>query len=323
VAVLNIDSVLTSSQCTPETSRVQICNVRKSTISVDGPPGKVAAFSKDLDFLPGHKRGLMTAYGGICHAASVYDTIHVQEIVGDMHLDRTPNSPVISLANGRPYEGKTAKELFENIVQELLLDVVRWETNLNGAVKHARSLGASSCRIYEFRKSHPMEEQRTTLESNIPAFKASVEDIVGTMFEFASPENYPATALQAKLAIVGMSCRFPGGANDTDRFWDLLHQGLDVHRTVPPDRFDVSTHCDSEGKRTNATHTPYGCFIDEPGLFDAAFFNMSPREAEQTDPMHRLALVTAYEALEMAGHVNGQSIDTHRIGTFYGQAYVV
>jgi acyl transferase domain-containing protein len=62
--------------------------------------------------------------------------------------------------------------------------------------------------------------------------------------------------------------------------------------------------------------------MDNPGLFDAAMFNMSPREAAQTDPMQRLALVTAYEALEMAGYVPNRtpSTNTHRIGTFFGQA---
>lgn len=72
----------------------------------------------------------------------------------------------------------------------------------------------------------------------------------------------------------------------------------------------------------NASHTPYGCFIDEPGLFDAPFFNMSPREAQQTDPMQRLAIVTAYEALEGAGYVANRTPSSRleRIGTFYGQA---
>lgn len=46
----------------------------------------------------------------------------------------------------------------------------------------------------------------------------------------------------------------------------------------------------------------YRCFIDKPGLFDNRFFNMSPREAVQTNPMHRLALITVYEALEMSGY---------------------
>ena len=96
-----------------------------------------------------------------------------------------------------------------------------------------------------------------------------------------------------------MSGRFPD-ADNIESLWSLLEQGLDVHRRVPPDRFDVDAHYDPTGKRKNTSHTPYGCFINEPGLFDARFFNMSPREAYQTDPMGRLALVTAYEALEMS-----------------------
>ena len=68
--------------------------------------------------------------------------------------------------------------------------------------------------------------------------------------------------------------------------------------------------------------TQYGCFIDDPGLFDAPFFNMSPREAQVVDPQMRLSLVTAFEALEMAGHVLGRTSSTssERVGTYYGQA---
>ncbi|KAL8715827.1 MAG: hypothetical protein Q9220_000494 [cf. Caloplaca sp. 1 TL-2023] len=90
---------------------------------------------------------------------------------------------------------------------------------------------------------------------------------------------------------------------------------------VPPDRFDVEKHYDPSGKKRNTSHTPYGCFIEEPGLFDPRFFNMSPREATQTDPMHRLGLTSAYEALEMSGYVPNRTPSTRldRIGTFYGQ----
>jgi acyl transferase domain-containing protein len=71
-----------------------------------------------------------------------------------------------------------------------------------------------------------------------------------------------------------------------------------------------------------ANFLEFGCFIDEPGLFDAPFFNMSPREALQTDPMQRLALVTAAEALERSGYVPNRtaSTDLSRVGTFYGCA---
>jgi acyl transferase domain-containing protein len=85
---------------------------------------------------------------------------------------------------------------------------------------------------------------------------------------------------QSKLAIVGMSCRLPGGATNTEKFWEILEQGLDVSRSIPADRFDIDTHYDPTGKQLNKTMTQYGCFIDEPGMFDAPFFNMSPREAQ-------------------------------------------
>lgn len=123
-----------------------------------------------------------------------------------------------------------------------------------------------------------------------------------------------------KIAVVGMSGRFPG-APDVQSLWDVLQSGRDMHRTIPADRFNVDTHFDPSGQKVNTSHTPYGCFIEEPGLFDPRFFNMSPREAVQTDPMHRLALVTAYEALEMSGFVlnSTPSTQANRVGTFYGQ----
>ena len=77
-----------------------------------------------------------------------------------------------------------------------------------------------------------------------------------------------------------MVCRFPGGADDTEKSWELLVQGRDVHAPVPADRFDIVSHVDPTGEKSNTSKTPYGCFIDSPGLFDTFFFGMSPREAE-------------------------------------------
>lgn len=128
--------------------------------------------------------------------------------------------------------------------------------------------------------------------------------------------------MQSRIAIVGMAYRSPGDATDPDKYWEVLEQGLDVHRKVPADRFDVDVHTDPTGKRTNTSITPYGCFVDHPGLFDAHFFNMSQREAEETCPIQRLALVTAYEALERSGYVANRTSFTNlsRISTFYGQS---
>ncbi|KAJ0302782.1 hypothetical protein COL516b_006819 [Colletotrichum fioriniae] len=116
-----------------------------------------------------------------------------------------------------------------------------------------------------------------------------------------------------------MSGRFPDAAN-LDEFWDVLYQGRDVHRQIPEDRFDAVSHHDATGRRKNTSKVMNGCWIEEPGLFDAKFFNISPKEAEQSDPGQRLALETAYEALEMAGIVPDRTPSTQRdrVGVFYG-----
>jgi len=122
-----------------------------------------------------------------------------------------------------------------------------------------------------------------------------------------------------KLAIIGMSGRFPG-AKDVDAFWDLLYQGLDVHKPAPALHWDVKTHVDPTGARKNTSATPFGCWLDDPAEFDARFFNISPREAPHIDPAQRLALMTAYEAIEQAGLVPDATPSTRRdrVGVFYG-----
>ncbi|CAK3990765.1 polyketide synthase [Lecanosticta acicola] len=123
----------------------------------------------------------------------------------------------------------------------------------------------------------------------------------------------------SKLAIVGFGGRFPE-ADSLDEFWQLLQDGRDVHKPIPADRFDAEAHWDPTGKRRNTSKVKHGCFIRQPGLFDEKFFNMSPREAANSDPAQRLAITTAYEAMEMAGMVPDATNSTRRdrVGIFYG-----
>lgn len=130
----------------------------------------------------------------------------------------------------------------------------------------------------------------------------------------------PPNPKTAKLAIIGMAGRFPGGADNTEEFWNLLYEGLDVCKSVPPRRWDVETHIDLTLKKKNTGGVPWGCWLDDAGLFDARFFNISPREAPQMDPAQRLALMTAYEAIEEAGIVADATPSTRpdRVGVFFG-----
>lgn len=122
-----------------------------------------------------------------------------------------------------------------------------------------------------------------------------------------------------EIAIVGMSGRFPN-ASSLEEFWDVLYRGLDVHERVPLMRWDEKTHVDATGERKNTSATPYGCWLKQPDLFDPKFFGMSPREATVVDPAQRLALLTAYEALEQAGIVPDRTPSTKkdRVGVCYG-----
>lgn len=232
--------------------------------------------------------------------------------------------PLYSTSTGRPFKGKTATQLLENIVTEVLTEAIKWGLVIEGVVQQAADSGAAQVQLTVFRNSLPVQELLTYAKENLsPEVMTRHEEIVPWLhnLEPATGVSGPRGPMQSKIAIVGMACRLPGGADTTDKFWDLLEAGLDVSMKHPADRWDVDKYFDPTGKRNNSSATPYGCFINEPGLFDAPFFNMSPREAEQIDPMQRLALVTAYEALERSGYVANrtQATKLERIGTFYGQ----
>jgi acyl transferase domain-containing protein/acyl carrier protein len=105
------------------------------------------------------------------------------------------------------------------------------------------------------------------------------------------------------LAIVGIGCRLPGGANDPDSFWRLLCDGIDAIREVPPDRWNAARFYDPRAGRPGKSCTRWGGFIDGIDQFDANFFGISPREAARIDPQQRLLLETAWEAVEDGGQV--------------------
>ena len=104
------------------------------------------------------------------------------------------------------------------------------------------------------------------------------------------------------IAIVGMSCRFPGGANSPIKLWSMLVNGQDAWSDVPLDRFRWQSFHHPDKGMTGVTNHRGGHFLDQDiSLFDASFFGISPTEAHSMDPQQRILLEVTYEAMEDAG----------------------
>jgi len=127
--------------------------------------------------------------------------------------------------------------------------------------------------------------------------------------EFAPEKTSTANTLAQEsntedaIAIIGLSCRFPGGANTPETYWDLLLQGFDAISDIPPDRWDINAYYDADLDKPGKMYTRKGAFLEGSiQAFDANFFGITPREAEMMDPQQRLLLEVTWEAFERAGY---------------------
>ncbi|KAJ5358433.1 uncharacterized protein N7496_010846 [Penicillium cataractarum] len=301
----------------PTHTRPYISAYLSHAVTISGPPTSLFSLRQSAEFTSLAPRSIpiFAPY----HSSSLFNPSDSESILGNLlanEKETTSNIPFISSTSGRLFEGTNVRSRFEYALAQILLETLRWQSFVNGMI--AALPGHDTPEAPQF-------HVQSFGSSAGPRLAEAIEAATGLTRYQPAPSTNPALKPtenidSSKIAIIGYSGRYPH-AECNEEFWDLLIKGLDVHEVVPATHWDARTHVAEPGKgKKNTSATPYGCWLQNPAAFDARFFNLSPREAPQVDPAQRIALMTAYEAMERAGLVPNATPSTakDRVGVWYG-----
>jgi iterative type I PKS product template protein len=307
----------------PQLQRISVGVVSDGWVTLIGTPSSFArlvASSPEINNAP----HIPTDVGGPSHTDSM-PIPDIQEMVGKSTiLNRTIDWSKVIMSDPAGGVDPCRHATLRDLVGEVLINILERPLRIDKATKNcsqrlrdavSETGQVSKLIVHEMGKTPHMNFVQKSLKAanlTYELFSSNVPDLV-------DPEFSNTRGSSDLVAIVGMGGRFP--ENDTiDGFWkDLLAKRCHIKK-IPKTRFDVDRYYDATHKLKNSTAAKEGAWLRDPGLFDHRFFNISPREAMQLDPVARLALTTTHEALEMAGYYPGATPSTNpdRVATFFG-----
>ncbi|BBY80875.1 putative polyketide synthase [Mycolicibacterium pulveris] len=220
------------------------------------------------------------------------------------------------------------KRLVTNYLRDAVAEVTRMDAAEIREDAGFFDLGMDSLMAVELRRriEHGVgKEIPVTLVMDHPRLSDAADYLLGDVLglaEAADPTpqraSAQATRTEEPIAVIAVSCRFPGAPNP-EAFWELLSRGIDAIQEIPEDRFDVDEFYDPDPDAPGKTYTRFGGFLDAVDEFDPEFFGISPREAVWIEPQQRLMLETVWEGLERAGYAPA-ALRGSRTGIFTGVA---
>ncbi|OHU31154.1 polyketide synthase [Mycobacteroides franklinii] len=229
-------------------------------------------------------------------------------------VERLTNAPV-----------QQRKKLLTDYLRDSVAEVTRVDVSEIREDAGFFDLGMDSLMAVELRRRMEQgvgKEIPVTLVMDHPRISDVADYLLGDVLGLneqakSAPQRTAATTrTDEPIAIVAVSCRFPG-APDPEAFWEVLSGGVDVIREVPEDRFDIDEFYDPDPEVAGKTYTRFGGFLDGIDGFDPEFFGISPREAVWIEPQQRLMLETVWEGLERAGYAPA-ALRGSRTGIFAG-----
>ncbi|NEQ72612.1 MAG: SDR family NAD(P)-dependent oxidoreductase [Okeania sp. SIO2C9] len=225
-------------------------------------------------------------------------TTHIQSMVAQ----------TLGLTDGQKLERR--QPLFDLGLDSLMA------VELKNRLESSLQTSLSSTLLFDY----PTLEALVEYLADVIPIEFSITDSPQVDNNLSSFEGVSIEALQSEtepIAIIGMSCRFPGGANSPEAFWEILNQGIDAISEVPQERWKIDEYYDPNPDTPGKIITRYGGFLSQVDRFDAPFFGISRREAQSLDPQQRLLLEVSWEAIERANLLPEELFKT-QTGVFIG-----